>query len=322
MSTAPVPWPRAWHDALYGTQGFYRSPEGPVGHFATSAAGIPHADGVLARAVTALARRHGMRTIVDLAAGRGQFTAAMAAAAPELALVGVDIVSRPPTLPDEVAWWISPGGASLPAELSGLTSTLVLAHEWLDVVPTTVARRDPEHGVWREILVRVDDGEQSLGHAITGAELAWLQAWTPEGIEVAEVGLSRDQAFADLVSGVDDGLVLAVDYGHVREQRPFAGSLTGYRAGRSVAPVPDGSMDITAHVAIDSLLGLAPTASATRQHQMLAELLGRPTTPRHDLAISQPSAYLQALAQHNADRVLREPDGLGDFWWVLATCTG
>ena len=46
---------------------------------------------------------------------------------------------------------------------------------------------------------------------------------------------------------------LAVDYGHVAADRPGGGTLTGYADGGQVAPVPDGSCDLTAHVAMDSL---------------------------------------------------------------------
>ncbi len=60
MNAAPrsVPWEVAWQDALYGHRGFYRRTEGPGGHFATSAQGLPHGTALLASAVVALARRH------------------------------------------------------------------------------------------------------------------------------------------------------------------------------------------------------------------------------------------------------------------------
>ncbi len=325
VSATPVPWPHAWHNALYGPHGFYHAAEGPAGHFATSVGGVPHADAVMARAITTLARRHGVRTIVDVAAGRGAFTTAMARAAPDVSLVGVDIVERPTDLPKHIDWVVSPGGGALPTELSGLSSTLVVAHEWLDVVPAMVALRGTDT-VWREVLVDPCDGEQHVGSEIEGPELEWLQTWVDPDTETAEVGLSRDRAFADLVSRVDHGLVLAVDYGHRSGHRPINGTLTGYRAGRAVAPVPDGSMDVTAHVCIDSLLvtgGLGAKAVTARlQHEMLSDVLGPPTMPPHDLARTQPSAYLEALAQHTADRVLREPHGFGGFWWVLAMSTG
>lgn len=328
MSTTPVPWRQAWHQALYGPSGFYRAPEGPAGHFATSVSGVPHADAVMAQAITTLARRHGLSTVVDVAAGRGAFTAAMAQSAPELSFVGVDIVQRPADLPSRIGWLVSPGGDALPADLSGLKSTLVVAHEWLDVVPATIAQRGTGQNqgpatetVWREVLVDPSTGEQHLGTQIDANDLHWLQTWADPQVQVAEVGLSRDRAFADLVSRVDDGLVLAVDYGTRSGHQPSAGTLTGYRLGRAIAPVPDGSMDVTAHVCIDSLLasgGLGGRDVTARvQHEMLSDLLGPPMMPRHDLARTQPSAYLEALAQYAADRVLREPDGFGGFWWVL-----
>ena len=63
------------------------------------------------------------------------------------------------------------------------------------------------------------------------------------------------------------GCALAVDYGHLRADRPPFGSLTGYRDGRQVPPVPDGGSDVTAHVAMDAVAAAAgdavhPAASA------------------------------------------------------------
>ncbi|MFD0787016.1 SAM-dependent methyltransferase, partial [Micromonospora azadirachtae] len=69
----------------------------------------------------------------------------------------------------------------------------------------------------------------------------------------AEIGRSRDEAWANAVGRIDRGLALAVDYGHLKRERPVSGTLTGYRGGRQVAPVPDGSCDVTAHVAMDSV---------------------------------------------------------------------
>ena len=66
-------------------------------------------------------------------------------------------------------------------------------------------------------------------------------------------GSTRDLAWGDLVCRVRHGILLAVDYGHTRGDRPTGGTLTAYRAGALVAPVPDGSCDLTAHVAVDSL---------------------------------------------------------------------
>ena len=72
-------------------------------------------------------------------------------------------------------------------------------------------------------------------------------------------------------------LALAVDYAHQRENRPALGSLTGFRAGRAVPPRPDGSMDLTTHVAIDAVAaaGLAAgvtSSTLTRQSEALRAL--------------------------------------------------
>ena len=56
---------------------------------------------------------------------------------------------------------------------------------------------------------------------------------------------------------------MAVDYAHDRAGRPKGGSLTAYRNGRAVPPVPDGSCDLTAHVALDACAAAGEAAGAT-----------------------------------------------------------
>ena len=62
----------------------------------------------------------------------------------------------------DVEWLRSPGGAGLPPELTELSDALVIAHEWLDVVPCTVAEVDDD-GTPREVLVDPASGEECLG---------------------------------------------------------------------------------------------------------------------------------------------------------------
>ena len=59
-------------------------------------------------------------------------------------------------------------------------------------------------------------------------------------------------------------MALAIDYAHERERRPVYGTLTGYRDGHCVSPVPDGSCDITAHVALDACADGGRTGRAPR----------------------------------------------------------
>lgn len=325
MNAEFVPWDVAWHEALYGSDGFYRRSEGPAGHFSTSVGGVPHAPSVMAAAVVSLARRHHLDTVIDVGAARGEFISMVHARDPGMRCVGVDIVDRPSHLAGDIDWLVSPGGSSLPVDLVGVRKAVVLAHEWLDVVPTTIAERDPG-GPWHQQHVEVSTGDTRRGDPVTGAELAWLDRWAGRSV-AAEVGLRRDEAFADLVDRIEHGLVVAVDYGHWASDIPTEGTMTGYRAGRVQHPVPDGSMDLTAHVHLDSLSEAASgphhrPVTVARQHEILDELLGPPQMPAHDTARSQPSAYLQAVAEHNAHRVLIERGGFGDFWWVLVDRTG
>lgn len=310
------PWETAWQRALYGPTGFYRRPEGPAGHFATSAQGLGPAGSLLAEAVLELARRVGARTIVEVGAGRGELLTALHHPPTAPRLHGLDIVPRPGDLPGAVAWTVSPGGSVLPPEVTGLRDVLVLAHEWLDVVPCPVAERD-DQGTWR--LVEVDaHGTERPGAAAGPQDLRWLAAHVPPDVARAEVGHPRDAAYADLVSRVDRGLVVAVDYGHTHGDRPPAGTLTAYRHGVQVPPALDGSCDLTAHVAVDTL----GADRLVRQREALRDLLGPGTLPPHELAGRDPSAYLTALARSSARTALTAPGGPGDFWWAMSNRGG
>jgi SAM-dependent MidA family methyltransferase len=310
----PLPWRDAWHDALYGPRGAYRGAAGPAGHFTTSSHGPLGA--VLAEAVARLADREGATHLVDVGAGRGELLSALHAIRPDLGLTGLDVVTRPAALPKRVEWVVSPGGAALPDALQDLGEVLVLAHEWLDVVPCTVAEVDAP-GHLATVLVDPDTGVESLGGELDDADLAWCaRYWAADALEVGdrvEVGRARDDAWSALVSRVRRGALLAVDYGHAREDRPPRGTLTGYSGGTVVPPVPDGSCDITAHVAVDAL----EHDELTTQREALHQLGLTPGTPPLDLSRTDPAAYLGALARSAALTALTETDGLGGFAWVL-----
>ncbi|WP_035939547.1 SAM-dependent methyltransferase [Knoellia aerolata] len=308
------PWREVWGEALYGLDGFYRRAEGPAGHFTTSAHGDLGA--VLAEVVARLADDSGVCRVVDLACGRGELLAHLHDQRPDLSLVGVDVVERPAGLPRAVEWVRSPGGAALPDELCDLDA-LVIAHEWLDVVPCTVAEVD-ETGVLREVLVDAR-GDEGLGDELAGAERAWADGWWPAtepGARV-EVGLSRDLAWRELVSRSSSGLTVAVDYGHTRTTRPAHGSLTAYREGRVADPVPDGQRDLTAHVATDSL----GADEVLTQRELLHRLGVAATTPDHATATSDPLGYVRALGRSSSIAALTDPRGLGGFHWAMTRHT-
>ena len=347
--SAPAPpdgtrdWEPAWQEALYGPGGFYRA-DAPAAHFATSAQGIPGGGDLLAAAVVALARQHGCRRVVDVGCGRGELLTRVRRLDASLHLTGVDVVPRPAGL-DVDGWLVSPGGAALPDGLRDLDATLVLAHEWLDVVPCPVVARD-ETGVWRSLAV-APDGTETLGPVLGGDDLAWVLRWLDDGrrlddgedppdggatpVRRGEVGRSREAALAELVGRVGSGLVVVVDYGHTADDRPVHGSLTGFRGGREVPPVPDGSCDLTAHLAVDALRASLPPPTSpragravhppaprlVRQGDLLRGLLGDPGTPvPHALSRTDPRAYLAGLARRAALTTLTTGP-LGEFWWLL-----
>ncbi|WP_404391493.1 SAM-dependent methyltransferase [Humibacillus xanthopallidus] len=234
-------------------------------------------------------------------------------------VVAVDVVERPAGLDERIGWMRSPGGAALPDELAGLSDALVIAHEWLDVVPCTVAQVDTG-GTTRTVLVDPRTGEETLGPEPSDADRHWAAAHWPATTpgDRIEVGLSRDEAWADLVARVDSGLLVAVDYGHTRAERPSGGTLTAYRRGVQGDPVPDGTMDLTAHVAVDSL----DADEVGRQRDLLRRLGVRGQTPPHALASSDPLAYLRALERAGAEAELIRPAGFGDFWWAVKRVAG
>lgn len=307
-----IPWLQAWQEALYGPDGFYRRPEGPAGHFTTST----HAPlgAVFARAVGALADRFGVCRVVDFAAGRGELLTELHRLRPDLELVGVEVVSRPPSLAADVGWLCSPGGATVPAELADLEDTLVFAHEWLDVVPCAIAEVDDD-GIARTVLVDPATGNESLGEPLSAAEADWAQRWWPArepGARI-EIGSTRDAAWDDLCSRVRSGAVVAVDYGHTSGDRPRDGSLIGFAQGVPTHPVPDGRCDLTAHVAMDALSG----AQLSPQRDLLHDLGLVPTNPSPELARADPGRYLELLAERSTLAHLRDPAGLGRFLWAI-----
>lgn len=310
----PRPWRDAWWDALYGPTGFYRRPEGPAGHFTTSAHGELGA--VLAEVVASLADEAGVCRVVDLACGRGELLRHLHDQRPDLGLLGVDVVERPADLPSTVEWVHSPGGGDLPDDLRDLDA-LVLAHEWLDVVPCTVAEVDA-HETLREVLVD-GTGSESLGAEVTGEERAWADAWWPttEPGERVEIGLSRDIAWRELVSRNPAGVTIAVDYGHTRTTRPSHGTLTAYQRGQVTEAVPDGQRDLTAHVATDSL----GADEVVTQRELLHRLGLRAAAPEHATASTDPLAYVRALGRSSTVAALTDPNGLGAFHWAMTRHT-
>ncbi|UQT61594.1 SAM-dependent methyltransferase [Streptomyces durmitorensis] len=300
--------------ALYGPDGFYLRPEGPAGHFRTSVHASPLFAGAVARLLCRVdeALDHPDElAFVDLGAGRGELTAGVLAAlppdvAPRARACAVERADRPAGLDPRIEWCARP-----PAGVTGL----LFANEWLDNVPLEIAEVDPD-GLVRRVLVR-GDGTESLGGTVEGADASWLARWWPLAPEPglrAEIGRPRDEAWAAAAATLTRGLAVAVDYAHDRAGRPPFGTLTGFRVGRETAPVPDGTCDITAHVALDACA--LPGASLLTQRAALHALGVSGGRPPLSLASTDPAAYVRALAQAGAAAELTAAGGLGDFGWL------
>jgi len=310
-----TPWQQAWNRALYGEGGFYRQAAGPAGHFSTASQGIPRIGELLAGALLALMEQEGLDTFVDMGCGRGELLEQVHRLGPQIRCIGVDVVVRP-ELSRPIGWLQSPGGQRLPDELEGLTGTLVFANEWLDVVPCLIGELDTG-GELREVLVHDSTGDERAGEPVSGANSQWCQSfWPLEPLEPGdrvEIGLTRDTAWADLLARVGSGLAVAVDYGHTIDSRPSGGTLTGFRQGRQVVPVPDGSCDLTAHVAMDSLRH----DELVDQRTTLRRLGVNGRLPPRELARTQPAAYLRGLGSASSAAALTAKGGLGDFLWAF-----
>jgi SAM-dependent MidA family methyltransferase len=304
-------WRTAWDRALYGPDGFYRR-HAPADHFRTAV----HGSDLMARALLRLVEAHDLDTVVDVGAGRGELLVGLHRLAPELELLAVEVAPRPAGLPGPIAW-----STVLPESVDGL----VVAHEWLDNIPCHVAGVDDDGDV-RVVHVDPSTGAESFGHRVTTPGVPpsmaeWLQEWWPlEGREPgsrAEIGTARDRAWSDVVGRVERGLAIAVDYGHTVGDRPVGGSLRSYLEGRQVPVLPDGSRDVTAHVAVDSVAA-AVGGTVTTQREAL-ELLGIDgSRPPLTLASTDPAAYVGALSRAAAAGDLSTGGGLGDFYWVVS----
>ncbi|ARX85409.1 MULTISPECIES: SAM-dependent methyltransferase [Streptomyces] len=301
-------------EALYGPEGFYRRPEGPAGHFRTSVHASPLFAGAVARLlcrVDAALGHPGELAFVDMGAGRGELTAGVLAALPadvaaRTRAYAVERAARPEGLDPVIEWRAEP-----PADVTGL----LFANEWLDNVPLDVAERAPD-GAVRQVLVHTD-GTEELGAPVAGPDAAWLARWWPLGPEAglrAEIGRPRDEAWAAALATLTRGLAVAVDYAHTRADRPPFGTLTGFRAGREERPVPDGSRDITAHVALDACA--LPDALLLTQRAALRALGVSGDRPPLALASSDPAGYVRALAGAGQAAELTAAGGLGDFGWL------
>ena len=326
-------WRAATQDALYGRGGFYARGEDPAAHFRTSV----HVSPRYAEAILALLRHtddalgHPDRIdLVDIGAGQGELLGQVLGLAQQLpAATGpagarssfpqritaraIELAPRPPGADERIQWASTP-----PARIRGL----VIASEWLDNIPVDVAELTPDGP--RIMLVDPQSGAEQPGPAAGPAEREWLRRWWPlqHPGERAELGHPRCAAWAEVIRRLEGGLALAADYAHLRASRPLAGTMAGFRDGRAVRPVPDGSRDITAHVALDACAAAGTAAGATQtvlttQRAALRALGLTGRRPPLSQADRDPAGYLSALRVAAEEAELTDPAGLGRFGWLV-----
>ncbi|MFS8099819.1 SAM-dependent methyltransferase [Lentzea alba] len=274
-------WEAAWHAALYGPSGFFARGEKPSAHFRTSPLVGPELAFALLELLSRVDRALGFPPVVDfvdVGAGGGELAFAVrslasGSLADRLRVTAVEL--GPPVELPGVRW------TSVVPSCVGL----LVGHEWLDSIPCPV---------------------------VTGpSDDPWIARWWP-GLEdgaLAEVGSPRDAAWAAVVASVR-GAALAVDYGHLISSRRF--TLTGYRAGRQVPAVFDGSCDITAHVALDACAAAAGGDWVLVSQRDALAALGLTGT-----VSGSGWDWLESAARAGRIAELRDPAGLGSFGWLL-----
>lgn len=312
-------WREATERALYAPNGFYRR-DRSTEHYRTSVGASSHyaaAMVTLLRDVDAMLDCPPYLDVVDIGSGTGRLLVDMAAQCPDelrarLRLTGVDLGPRPDDLAPEITWT-----TEVPSGVTGL----IVANEWLDNVPLDVAEQTPSGP--RLLLVDPLSGEECVGGPPSAEDLAWLDRWWPlrEVGERAEIGWPRDQAWAEAIRRLARGVAITADYSHERADRPVYGTLIGYRNGRVVEPVPDGSCDVTAHVALDACAAAGVAAGATHtvlttQRDALRALGLTANRPPVVLAHDDPSAYLRELRRAGEEAELIDRAGLGAFGWL------
>ena len=338
---------------------------GPGKHFRTSVNVGPALAEVMARMLADTDMRIGHPDpfdVIDIGAGDGSLIQNLSIAlqrdfphvAARTRFTGVDVHVRPPALANNVTWirGLAPDALELhtPDPINGV----VLAHEWLDNIPCEVIEIGRE-GQPCVVLVD-DDGKEALGPSLwdttscslidvdAPAVIKWLERWWPSAVPGtfleaslydsepgtrAEIGITRDDALVSVAKLINTGTLIAVDYAHDLGRRTsgawFYGSLSGFSEGRMVDPVPNGSCDLTAHVALDACgaavlemltqQGKRAEAQISSQKDILESYGMRTELPDASLA-SNPAAYARSLQQHSDTAELLNPVTLGHFQWL------
>ena len=322
------PWVKAW---TRSANTFY-SGQWPADHFATAPShSTAVAEGLVHHLTHVIEHLHdggyfGVIDVCEVGGGDGTLMTQVLDIAgqqhPAVAFRAkvIELRPRPPQLASTIEWIHGPMHTHLPESIRGL----IFAHEVLDDVPLTLAQFDASLTL-RQVMVNAATGDEELGEPISANDREWVSRWWPHqsaGGRV-EIGAARDQTWAAIASTVSTGIAIAIDYAHTQEQRSLGslalGTLTGFRDGYACQPVPDGSMNITAHVALDACAVAAEQACAplpvttvlVSQRDALG-VLDRSAAPPQS-----PHEALVAIAQHSQRELARDSSSFGAFTWLI-----
>jgi len=228
--------------------------------------------------------------IIDIGSGSGELLRQLSNLAPECTtLIGVDQRPRPDDLPASITWH-QLDILELEADFHDLADSIngiLIAHEFLDDIACPIVELDDEVQP-RIVLVDPATGTEDLGPHLddpaadrylgdtTRVEASdWLTQWWPPTRPLArrEIGTTRDRVWRNLTQTIDNGYCVAVDYAHSRQDRVRGvwdgGTIKGFANGVPQSAVPNGSVNITAHVALDSCAG--PASTLHRQSELLGD---------------------------------------------------
>lgn len=270
-SDATRPWSIAWRSA---NTRFYEDRKAEE-HFRTSIHSGPEIAQEVGRLITGYQAALGSDdfVVIDVGSGSGRLLEELTTFVPAgITLMGVDIRERPSGLDPRILWRrIEIDGSTQDVTgFDGDTTGVVIAHEFLDDIPCTVVELDDDL-VPHLVLVDEANGAEVIGpplrdpaaHRLIGeatdGHSGWLDAWWPPTRPMArrEIGIERERIWSILTRIVTSGYAVAIDYAHPREERSVglwdAGTLRGFASGSPRSAIPDGSVNITAHVALDAL---------------------------------------------------------------------
>jgi SAM-dependent MidA family methyltransferase len=216
---------------------------------------------------------------------------------------------------------VAPNDVVFPRALAPEVPVIVFANEFFDALPVEVLSSQGELHI-----AEVDGRLIESWNSPSTQALEFLDRYSvhPEAGERIEAPLIAQRYMSQIASMVRRGLIIAMDYGYIRQELlagRYRGTITAYRQ-HSVSANPyeaPGEQDITAHVNFTAL-----TAAAEHSGMQVQPLV---TQSQFLLGIGEPNQFADAfedchLPQERAKVALQlkhlvTPSGMGETFHVL-----